>query len=117
MIMGHIESAIQQSCVRWFRLQYPGYILFAIPNGGARSKTEGAIMKGEGVLAGVADLFLALPSGVYHGLFVEMKAGKGRQSPAQKAFEKLAIMSGYMYVVCRSLEEFIGTIDNYLKQR
>jgi hypothetical protein len=114
--MRHTESPVQQSCVYWFRLQYPGYILFAIPNGGARSKTEGAIMKGEGVLVGVADLFLALPSGVYHGLFVEMKAGKGRQSDAQKDFEKQAIMSGYKYVICRSLEEFVEVINDYLKQ-
>lgn len=73
-------------------------------------------MKGEGVPAGAADLFLALPSGNFHGLFIEMKTGKGRQSPAQKDFGKRAIMSGYMYVVCRSPETLVETVNNYLKQ-
>jgi hypothetical protein len=112
--MIHEESKIQQSCVRWFRLQYPGYILFAIPNGGRRGKVEAAIMKGEGVLAGVADLFLAMPSAIYHGLFIEMKTSKGQRSPAQKDFGKRALMSGYEYVICRSVEEFIEIINNYL---
>ncbi|MDR1335941.1 MAG: VRR-NUC domain-containing protein [Tannerella sp.] len=113
----HEESRIQQSCVRWFRLQYPGYILFAAPNGGRRGKTEASIMKGEGVLAGTADLFPALPSGQHHGLFIEMKTKAGRQSPAQKDFGKRAVMSGYGYVICQSLEEFIETVNNYLKQQ
>ncbi|MDR0692555.1 MAG: VRR-NUC domain-containing protein [Prevotellaceae bacterium] len=113
--MRYEESKIQQQCVRWFRLQYPGYILFAIPNGGRRGKVEAAIMKGEGVLAGVADLFLAMPSGKHCGLFVEMKTEHGRQTPAQKDFEKRAVFSGYKYAVCRSAYEFIEAINNYLK--
>lgn len=50
----HIESQIQQSCVKWFRLQFPeiGLLLFAVPNGGARNKREAGILKGEGVTAG-----------------------------------------------------------------
>lgn len=52
-------------CVGWFRLQYPavGKLLFAVPNGGARSRTEAAIMKAEGVTAGVTDLILLLGRG------------------------------------------------------
>jgi hypothetical protein len=111
----HKESGIQQSCVRWFRLQYPGHILLAIPNGGRRGKVEAAIMKGEGVLSGAADLFLALPSGVHHGLFIEMKTAAGRQSPAQRDFEKRVIMRGYGYVICRSVDEFVQTVNDYLK--
>ena len=29
----HIESQIQIQMVKWFRLQYPRYIIAAIPNG------------------------------------------------------------------------------------
>jgi hypothetical protein len=115
--MLHEESKIQQACIKWFRLQHPDYILFAIPNGGRRGKAEAAIMKGEGVLAGVADLFLAMPSGRHHGLFIEMKTEIGRQSPAQADFEKRAIFSGYKYAVCRSVGEFIKTINNYLNAK
>lgn len=45
----HIESQIQIQMVKWFRLQYPRYIIAAIPNGGQRSALEAKIMKGEGV--------------------------------------------------------------------
>ena len=42
----HNESQLQKSCVMWFRLQYPRlrYLLFAVPNGGARSAVTGAIL-------------------------------------------------------------------------
>ena len=112
--MKHEESKIQQNCVRYFRYQYPDYILFAVPNGGKRGRTESAIMKGEGVLAGVADLFFAMPSKTFHGLFIEIKTEKGKQSAHQKYFETRAIMSGYDYKICRSLDEFIKTVNDYL---
>ena len=59
----HYESKLQQNCVKWFGMQYAKYdkLLFAIPNGGHRSKTEAGILIGEGVKAGVADLMLAVP--------------------------------------------------------
>jgi hypothetical protein len=114
MAMTHEESKIQQQCVKWFRLQYPGYILFAIPNGGRRGRVEAAIMKGEGVLAGVADLFLMLPSGIYSGLFVEMKTPDGKQSESQRIFERNAIENGYCYKICRTFEEFRDLILSYM---
>lgn len=33
----HIESNIQQAVVKWFRMQYPRFIIAAVPNGGFRS--------------------------------------------------------------------------------
>lgn len=71
----HIESQIQQSCVKWFRLQFPeiGLLLFAVPNGGARNKREAGILKGEGVTAGVADMILLKPSGGFASLCIEFK--------------------------------------------
>lgn len=46
----HEESHLQRQCVAWFRLQYPklARLLFAVPNGGGRSKVEAGIMKAEG---------------------------------------------------------------------
>ncbi|MDR1897993.1 MAG: VRR-NUC domain-containing protein [Prevotellaceae bacterium] len=114
--MHHDESKIQQQCVRWFRLQYPQLTLFAIPNGGRRGKVEAAIMKGEGVLAGVADLFLMVPTLAYHGLFIEMKTPAGKQSESQRTFERKACETGYGYKICRTLDDFMQTINNYLKE-
>ena len=88
--MKHIESKIQISCVNWFRIQFPMYVLFAIPNGGARRLIEGKILKAEGTMAGVSDLFLMFGNGTYNGLFIEMKTEKGRQTDTQKLFQKKA---------------------------
>lgn len=116
------ESKLQQACVRWFRMQYScyNYLLFAIPNGGKRGVVTASILKSEGTLAGVADLFLAVPRVTYseettkHGLFLEMKTIKGTQSESQKEFQKKVELVGYQYTICRSIEEFIKTINDYL---
>lgn len=114
--MRHIESMTQCRCVRWFRLQYPaiGNLLFAVPNGGKRGKIEACILKEEGVVAGVADMLLLVPSGGYHGLAIEMKTDTGRQSPSQRQWQQLVEESGYRYIVCRSLDQFIDNINDYL---
>lgn len=116
--MRNIESRIQQACVRWFRLQYPRYarLLFAVPNGGARSAVTGAILKAEGVVAGVSDLILLLPRGGCHALCIEMKTKKGRQQDSQKRWEEEVSRQGYRYVVCRSVEEFVSEVKGYVAQ-
>lgn len=128
--MQHHESKLQTECVKWFRLQYPQYYynLFAIGNGGKRSKVEAAIMQGEGVVSGVADLMLAVPKfdkitglGVtytelmHHSLFIEMKSGKNKQTANQIAFQQAVELQGYKYVVCRTFEQFKTVITEYLK--
>lgn len=124
--MKHSESKLQQSCVRWFDYQYPNlrYNLFAIPNGGARGKIEASIMKGEGVRAGVADLFFAkeFPSLVtdvtgiqYHGLFIEMKFERGKQTVYQKEFQRAVEKQGYRYEVIYNFDSFKNLIETYLK--
>ena len=121
--MKHLESKLQSECVKWFRLQYPklSMNLFAIPNGGARDVITGAILKREGVTAGVADLFLAVPrykiggEEFCGGLFIEMKFGAGTQTKEQKAFQQAVEREEYRYAVCRTVDEFITTIKDYLQ--
>lgn len=115
--MRHEESRIQTACVRWFRLEYPRYrkLLFSVPNGGARTATEGRILKAEGTLAGVSDLLLLLPNKEYHGLCIEMKTEKGRQADTQKAFQRAVEMHNYKYIICRSLDDFIEQIKRYIE--
>lgn len=111
------EHRIQVACVRYFRLKYPHLSarLFAVPNGGRRDGITGARLKEEGVLAGVADLILLVPNADYHALLIEMKTPKGRQSESQKAWQRaVAGNDDYLYVVCRSLEEFIREVEEYI---
>lgn len=114
------EHCIQAACVRWFRLKYPHLFarLFAVPNGGRRDGVTGARLKAEGVLAGVADLILLVPNAGYHALLIEMKAPKGRQSDSQRAWQLAVAGNGdYLYVVCRSLEEFVREVEEYLQNK
>lgn len=114
--MRHLESQLQRACITWLRLQYPKVVAFAIPNGGKRNAREGAILKAEGVLAGVPDLFIAEPRGIDAGLFIEMKAGKGAVSAAQKDMGERLLVVGYGVAVCRSFEEFKATVTTYLSR-
>ena len=115
--MNNAESRLQQACIKWVRYQYPDLIIYAIPNGGKRNAVTGAILKAEGVLAGVADLFVAKATPHHHGLYIEMKTERGRQSESQKAFERAVVGEGYRYAVCRSFEDFEGVVREYLEIR
>lgn len=116
-----LEHRLQCSCVRWFNLQHPQLRgrLFAVPNGGSRSKSEAARLKAEGVVAGVADLILLKPNRHSHALLIEMKTGDSgsRQSARQREWQDCVTSGGeYQYTVCRSLEDFITTIRVYLNE-
>lgn len=118
------ESDIQQSCLRWFKLQYPKLasegMLFHIANEGVRVGAMGYRMRREGLVRGVADLCLAIPSQGYGALYIEMKRPKTvfhaatYQSPEQKEWQRNVEKHGNKYVVCRSVDEFKDIINNYL---
>jgi hypothetical protein len=117
----HAESILQRNCVTWFRLQYRAHapLLFAVPNGGGRSRVEAAIMKAEGVTPGVADLILLTPRGGYGSLCIEMKTtakGSG-QSRAQREWQLLAEAHGNRYAVVRSFEEFQAVVNDYMSRK
>lgn len=119
--MRHLESTLQQICVRWARYQYPilRTLLFAVPNGYKTSATQARIAKAEGLVSGVADLILAHPSddGQFACLFIEMKQGKGKQSESQKTFQKAVEGFGiYKYEVVRSFDEFQRLIFSWMGQ-
>lgn len=90
------------------------YPIFAIPNGGSRHKAEAARLKAEGVSAGVPDLFLPIPTGNCHGLFIEMKVGKNKSSASQNAWIALLKKNGYAAEVCYGAYAAIKMIDRYI---
>ena len=105
----HIEESIQVACVKWFRLQYPNLVIFAVPNGGSRNLYEAKNMKESGTLAGVADLVIVGNGGKV--LFVEMKAGKNKQEDSQVLFQNKVEKLGHKYIICRSKEQLMKEID------
>lgn len=110
------EHRIQCACVQWFKMQYPQleHNLFAVPNGGRRDKVTASKLKSEGVLAGVSDLILLKANQYHHALLIEMKTPTGHQAQTQRRWQRLIEADGYKYIVCRSLEQFITTVNDYL---
>lgn len=112
----NLESNLQISCVNWFNYQYPSRVIFSIPNGGSRNAIEAKRLKAEGVMSGVADLFIMESNNSYHGLFIELKYGNtNNQSENQIEFEKLCIDRDYLYTVARSFEDFNNIVTKYFK--
>ena len=113
---GDPEGKLQTACVDWFRKTFPEKVIFAIPNGGVRSRAEAGRMKGQGVLAGVPDLFVAHVAADRGGLFIEMKADRASKSTdLQVAMQKQLQAAGYTVSECRSLEEFKNLIHSHIQ--
>jgi len=122
--MKRLEDKLQEACIKLIRYAYPDVVCFAIPNGGSRNAIEAAKLKRTGTLAGVADLFVMSNSChfdkggdpvYYNGLWIELKVGKNQQTTSQLEFMEKAQKAGYDYQVCRSIDEFIKIINDYLE--
>jgi len=111
----HNEQAALFQLIGYFENSYPELkMLFAIPNGGQRNKVVGAKLKAEGVKRGVPDLFLPVSRGKYHGMFIEMKAGKNTTSTEQKAWIEQLKQNGFLAIVSYSAENAFESLMEYL---
>lgn len=95
--------------------------VFAIPNGGSRGKTKdeamrvGAMLKAEGVKAGVSDIFVPIPRHGRCGLFIEMKREDGGTlSDKQREFGSAMQAAGYGFVCCHGWLEAVKIIKQWL---
>ena len=83
------ESGHQEALFSWAayrteimpELQY----MYHVPNGGKRDKATAAVLKRQGVKAGVPDIMLPAARAGYHGLYIELKAGENTTTKKQKA--------------------------------
>lgn len=115
------EGKIQSACYLYFWENYPQYrgLYFAVPNENTRADSNaitGAIRRSMGVYHGVSDTLMLIPRGPYHGLCIEYKDEHGKQSPHQIAWQKLVESQGYVYKICRSLEQFKIITADYLEE-
>ena len=121
--MKNPEDIEQASLFTWALLmerKYPELAtLYAIPNGGKRTKAEAGILKATGVKAGVLDIHLPVARGCFIGLWIEMKApGKIKNvSPEQKRWAKLMQINGHRTAVCDCWDDAREIIEMYLKGR
>lgn len=89
--------------------------MFHIPNGEKRDAVTGARLKRMGVKAGIPDIFLPIPKGQWHGLFIEMKTDKGRVSENQKTMIEHLRNNGYRVEVCRGFLKAKEVIEEYMQ--
>jgi len=98
------EARVQAAVVEWLRWVCPSVIVYAIPNGGYRTKAEAARLRWTGVLSGIPDLGLVLPGG--QAGFFEIKPPKsGRLSDEQEDMLPRLEMMGARCAVVRSIDE------------
>jgi hypothetical protein len=123
----HREDGEQAALFRWAELsrgRWPELaLLFAVPNGAflagdavARAKQAGRL-KRQGLRPGVPDVFLDVARGGYHGLRIEMKAGKGRASDDQRLWIAALREQGYLAEVCVGWEAARELVERYLRNQ
>jgi hypothetical protein len=105
----HVE---QREFVAWFRKTYPAIRILAIPNGSQRSRTTGARLKAEGVVAGVPDLLIPA-----WNLWVEMKrADGGAVSAAQKDWHRYLESIDHTVLVCAGFLQAKEKVEELVKR-
>lgn len=121
-----IEAREQTVLFQWRELQtkrYPGIdLMIAIPNGAhlagdqlTRAK-QWRRLKAQGARSGVADIFLPVARGPYHGLWIELKAPPGhpsKLSASQEQWQVAMLGESYQAVICYGAEQAIARLRAY----
>lgn len=114
--MKRSETTEQIGLINWARANEEYVpelrLLHHIPNEGIR--TNGPVLKAAGMKAGVPDLSLPVPRRGFHGLYIEMKFGKGKTTKAQEEFMALLREQGYKTAVAYGAEQAREVIRHYL---
>jgi hypothetical protein len=97
-------------------------LLIMIPNGAilagdAKHRAmQMARMKRQGFKVGTFDYFLAIPTPLFHGLWLELKrTHRGRVSDAQREFDAWMQEQHYATAICEGWEAAAKTILGYLR--
>ena len=73
--------------------------IFHIPNEGKRSLKSALTLKRMGLKNGVPDIFVSVPCGQYHGMYIEFKSAKGKLTTDQQEFLSDALAKCYYTIV------------------
>ena len=99
------EFTIQKTFVEWARKQEFIILCFAVPNGFKASSRAALMMKREGLLPGVPDVFCLLKNGKW--AIIEFKTEVGKVSPQQKVIIDKLLNHKQAVAVCRSTREAV----------
>jgi hypothetical protein len=107
------EDEEQITLATWLTKQ--GIRFYAIPNGGRRNLREAVKLKRTGLSPGVPDICIPIPSGCYHGLYIELKRQKGgKLSTEQINWLEFLRERGYYADVAFGFEEAKQIVLYYL---
>lgn len=118
-----LEHQEQAALFRWATFQErnipPLENLYAVPNAAKRSPVLGAMMKAEGLKAGMTDVVLAWPVRegsviVKPGLYIEMKTTGKKPTPDQLKWRNRLITAGYSYYLAFGWQQAANAILDYL---
>lgn len=116
-------AALQRAIGRYGSLSYQLQWAHAIPNGGERDVIVAGRMKAEGVKAGVWDVFIPVPCGKWHGMYIEFKKPKRRReedggvSDKQREFGIAMHRLDYYTCVAYTWEEAFNATVAYIEGR
>lgn len=109
------EAQVCRALWQWFQMQYPKhvnrYLRFEVRQ---TSKVQQSILKGEGNKKGTSDIFIAIPTNDKAGLWLEVKADKGRLSENQIEFQK-EMQPDYHCETGYGLDQCIKIISQYMQ--
>lgn len=112
------EQEEQEALILWCDRSHDRRASFIYSHLNGLRASIGAVVKAKkaGARKGIPDLFLLIPCGQYHGLYIEMKRLKGgRLSPEQKEWIQTLSHAGYKAEVCKGHQAAIAAIIDYLK--
>lgn len=107
------EDQEQEALCSWMTLKKIRF--FAIPNGGSRHLAEAVKLKRCGVKRGVPDICIPIPSGSFHGLYIELKrVSGGKASEYQVEWLEFLRSQGYYADIAYGFDEARNIITAYL---
>ena len=105
------EDVVQRSVIAHLKARGVANLLwFHVPMGGRRNRTEAAILKGLGAVAGIPDL-IVIHDGKVFGL--ELKTESGKVSPAQREMIDRIRACGGFAEIAHGIDAAIATLENW----
>jgi hypothetical protein len=119
--VNRLEEADQVALMQWAALVQVGAITLAellvhVPNGGARSASEGGRFKAMGVKPGVPDLLLPVRTSEYGAGWWELKHGRGRLEESQLTRHAILRASGHYVQTYWTWSEAAADMLRYLQK-
>ena len=121
LILSSTETKDQMHYVTWMRAFHPDVIFtispaaFKFAGTPLQRQIQGKRMKAMGYQVGTPDIMVFYPIGLYHGLFIELKYGKGKLSDEQRELLLRLSTLGYSCWTCLGYKEAVEVTTRYLK--